>query len=69
MLDVRSKRFQELNARYKAVTGHILPMEMISHSESYETLEKHIEACEEAGKDLLPEIYGWDLSGNIYIIS
>ncbi|MGI6616465.1 MAG: hypothetical protein ACOX36_00095 [Saccharofermentanales bacterium] len=40
-------------------------MEMISHSEPYETLEKHIEACEKAGKDLLPEIYGWDLSGNL----
>jgi hypothetical protein len=63
MLD--QKRFQELNARYKVVTGRILPMEMISHSEPYETLEKHIEACEKAGKDLLPEIYGWDLSGNL----
>ena len=38
---------------------------MISHAESYETLEKHIEACEKAGKNLLPEIYGWDLSENI----
>jgi hypothetical protein len=63
---LKSKRFQELNARYQAVTGRILPMEMISHSELYETQEKHIEACEKAGKDLLPEIYEWDLSGHIY---
>lgn len=41
-------------------------MEMISHVEPYETQEKHSEACEKAGKDLLPEIYRWDLSGHIY---
>ncbi len=66
MINVESKRFQALKNRYKAVTGQILPMEMIPLSESYETLEKHVEACEKAGKDMLPEIYGWDLSGHTY---
>jgi hypothetical protein len=66
MIDVESKRLQELKNRYKAVTGQILPMEMIPLSETCEVLEQHVEACEKAGKDLLPEIYGWNLSENIY---
>lgn len=65
MLNVESKRFQDLNNRYKTLTGQILPMEMIPFSESYETLEQNIEACEKEGKDLLPEIYKWDFSGNV----
>jgi hypothetical protein len=65
MIDVKTKRFQELKERYRAVTGNILPMEMIPQTETYETLEKHVEACEKAGKNLLPEIYGWDLSGDV----
>ena len=64
MIDVESKRFQALKNRYKAVTGQILPMEMIPLSEAYESLLQHGEACEKACKDLLPEIYGWDFSGN-----
>ena len=66
MIDVESMRFQDLKNRYKAVTSQILPMELIPLSKTYETLEQHIEACEKAGKDLLPEIYGWDFSGNIF---
>lgn len=66
MLDVSSGRFKELNARYRAVTGWILPMEMISHSETYENLELYISRCEKAGRDLLPEIYGWDFENHIY---
>ncbi|MDI9460860.1 MAG: hypothetical protein ACOX3P_00800 [Saccharofermentanales bacterium] len=66
MVNVKNKRFRELNRRYKAVTGEILPMEMIPLSELYETLEQHVEACEKAGKDMLPGIYGWDLSGNTF---
>lgn len=65
MIDVKTKRFQELKERYRAVTGNILPMEMIPQTETYEALEKHVEACEKAGKNLLPEIYGWDLSGDV----
>jgi len=37
VIDVESKRFQDLKNRYKAVTGEILPMEMIPLSETYET--------------------------------
>lgn len=65
MIDATSKRFLALNKRYKSVTGQILPMEMISHVESYENLEAHVKACEEAGRDLLPQIYGWDLDGSL----
>jgi biotin carboxylase len=66
MLDLQSDRFKELDARYVAVSGERLPMEMISHSETYENLERYISECEKAGKDLLPEIYGWDFENNIY---
>jgi len=65
MIDVTSARFIALAVRYKAVTGNILPMEMISHSETYENLNRYVSLCEEEGKDMLPEIYGWDLSGNV----
>ena len=34
MIDVTSARFIALAVRYKAVTGNILQMEMISHSET-----------------------------------
>jgi hypothetical protein len=39
-------------------------MAMIPYPCPYDELENNIKACEEAGKDMLPEIYNWDLSGN-----
>ncbi len=65
MIDVNSKRFRALVAHYKAATGNIFPMEMISHTETYENLDKYNSMCEKENRDVLPEIYGWDLSGNI----
>lgn len=64
MVSVKDERFKELNRRYKEVTGENLPMAMIPYPCPYDELENNIEACEKAGKDMLPEIYGWDLSGN-----
>jgi hypothetical protein len=64
LVSVKDERFKELNRRYKAVTGENLPMAMIPYPCPYDELENNIKACEEAGKDMLPEIYNWDLSGN-----
>lgn len=58
LYNVKDERFKELNERYRAISGEQMPLEMMPH-ESYDTLEKNIKRCEDAGKDLFPEIYGW----------
>ena len=66
MVNVGDKRFKDLNSRYKAISGENLPMAMIPYPCPYDELKNNIKACELAGEDLLPEIYNWDLSGEVF---
>ncbi len=67
-IDFTSKEFRELNERYKKISGDIIPYFMMPAYETVEGLTKKIEACEKAGKDLLPEFYRWEEELNNGII-
>ncbi|MDI9472442.1 MAG: hypothetical protein GX260_03555 [Tissierellia bacterium] len=62
MINVQSEQYQNLNQRYRAVTGYIIPLEMISDSETMENLERYVSMCEKEGRDVFPDIYKWDYS-------
>ena len=51
--------FIELNDRYRARFGDIIPLMMIPESETIENLTALVNECFRQNKDLLPEYYGW----------
>jgi hypothetical protein len=56
---------REAMQKYEEQFDDIVPLEMVPGSESVEGLIDNIEKCLVAGKDLLPEIYGWKFDGSV----